>query len=433
MRIAFISYEFPPDSSTGGIATYVLQASRLLANRGHEVEVFAATPDRSRTECRDGTLVHWIGEANRKDFAVCAGHAFANRHRVASFDVVEGPEFNADARIARQLCPRVPLVVRLHTPSILLYPYERHRGPWFYFRWNLGNAKALLRATTRLAPPESWHWDDLSELRRWDSVERQHCLSADLIASPSLSLMRWAKAEWHVPEARIVHSPHPYVPSDDFLKISTDAGQSDRLTIGYFGRLDRRKGIESFTTIVPYVCSRFPGTVFRFVGAVGESSACPEKYDSWLRRRVGRFRTQLDFTGKVPLSEIPKYLAEVDICVFPSLWENFPNVCLEAMSAGRPIVASREGGMRDMLNEGECGKLADPWRPQKIAKQITDLCASADMRRKLGDAARSRVLSRYGSDTIGREFEDVFQRAIQISERRAAKQADLADSSKAAT
>jgi glycogen synthase len=57
MKIAFISYEYPPDTSYGGIATYVKQASQLLCQRGHHVEVFAASPDRCGTEVEEGILV----------------------------------------------------------------------------------------------------------------------------------------------------------------------------------------------------------------------------------------------------------------------------------------------------------------------------------------------------------------------------------------
>ena len=47
MRIAFISYEYPPDTAAGGIATYARQAAHMLRDRGHAVEVFAASPHRT--------------------------------------------------------------------------------------------------------------------------------------------------------------------------------------------------------------------------------------------------------------------------------------------------------------------------------------------------------------------------------------------------
>jgi len=120
MRIAYISYEYPPDSANGGIATYVGQISRVMADRGHEVEVFASSALRDETVNNNGVIEHWIRETNREDFGIMAGHRFASRHAEKHFDVLEGPEYNADARKAVELVADIPLVVRMHTPSMMI-------------------------------------------------------------------------------------------------------------------------------------------------------------------------------------------------------------------------------------------------------------------------------------------------------------------------
>jgi hypothetical protein len=68
MKIAFISYEYPPDSAHGGIATYMHQAARMMSGRGHHVEVFAGSRHRSGTFCEDGVLVHRLIEECHMDF-----------------------------------------------------------------------------------------------------------------------------------------------------------------------------------------------------------------------------------------------------------------------------------------------------------------------------------------------------------------------------
>ena len=60
MNIAFISYEYPPDTAYGGIATYVHQAAMMLSRRGHHVEVFSGSPHRTGTENEECLLVHRI-------------------------------------------------------------------------------------------------------------------------------------------------------------------------------------------------------------------------------------------------------------------------------------------------------------------------------------------------------------------------------------
>ena len=76
MRIAFVSYEYPPDTAYGGIATYVYQAAKMLRERGHQVEVFAASPNRAGTETENGFLVHRTNVKEQQKFTcfICSYH-----------------------------------------------------------------------------------------------------------------------------------------------------------------------------------------------------------------------------------------------------------------------------------------------------------------------------------------------------------------------
>jgi len=121
----------------------------------------------------------------------------------------------------------------------------------------------------------------------------------------------------------------------------------------------------------------------------------------------------VEFTGKVSLDDIPHYLAQTDICVFPSLWENFPNVCLEAMAAGRGVVGSSAGGMAEMLDQGNAGLLVPPEDATAIASAIIELLDQPNLRMKLGAEARERVTTEYSLERLGDLIEQSYQRAIQ--------------------
>src|SRR4051794_26994599 len=92
----------------------------MLRSRGHCVEVFTSSPHRAGSEMEDHVLVHRMKLASQHNFASSAGRMFAERHARFQFDVLEGPEFFADAREAVKLVPDVPLVIKLHTPSMLV-------------------------------------------------------------------------------------------------------------------------------------------------------------------------------------------------------------------------------------------------------------------------------------------------------------------------
>src|SRR4051794_6027265 len=89
LRLAFITYEYPPDTAVGGIATYARQAATLLAGRGHRVEVFAASGSRQGVFEEEGVLVHRVRVASdRSRFPELAGAAFERRYQEHPFDVI---------------------------------------------------------------------------------------------------------------------------------------------------------------------------------------------------------------------------------------------------------------------------------------------------------------------------------------------------------
>ena len=108
----------------------------------------------------------------------------------------------------------------------------------------------------------------------------------------------------------------------------------------------------------------------------------------------------LEFAGHVTPPQIAGYLARTDICVFPSLWENFPNVCLEAMSAARGIVASREGGMKDMLEDIEGGILIEPTDSPQLADAVCEMLDDPRQRRQRGERCREKIVDFYADQVV---------------------------------
>jgi glycogen synthase len=125
MKIAFISYEYPPDTAFGGIATYIRQAAAMLRDCGHHVEIFAGSRTRQGSAMEDDLLVHRLITRNRLRFAELIAPVFARRHAHAKFDVVEGPDYSADAREVVRWVPNMPLVIKLHTPTAISKGFNR--------------------------------------------------------------------------------------------------------------------------------------------------------------------------------------------------------------------------------------------------------------------------------------------------------------------
>ncbi|WP_088889474.1 glycosyltransferase family 4 protein [Leptolyngbya ohadii] len=399
MNIAFISYEYPPDTALGGIATYVAQAARMLVQRGHHVEVFAAG-DRSVRTVEAGIVVHRVVTPQRSDFSKAIAPIFAARHRQTQFDVLEATDIDAPARDAVQLVPDIALVVKLHTPTFLMQEISEIKPSLSQkLRWHLGT----LRRGQPPRPYPRFHYAPSTD------IERFQALDADIIAAPSIAIGEVLKSRWQLNADTFSLVPLPYLPAPELLAIPANTQTN---TITFLGRLEIRKGVLDLAKAVPLILRQCPNAKFRFVGSAWNSPHRDLDMRQYLERQLYRYHHALEFTGKVSLAEIPSFLEKTDICVFPSLWESFGLVCLEAMAAARGVVGSSAGGMAEIL-QGEVGRLVPPTSPEQIAAAVVELLQNPALRMQLGQAARDRVLTEYSLERIGRMQEDSYIQAIQ--------------------
>lgn len=414
MRIAFISFEYPPDTADGGIATYIYQASRMLADRGHSVEVFCGSRERTGS-CQEGPILvhrlqadHERGFSRGKGFAGEIADVFAERHNAAPFDVLEGPEWRADAYYAVRRVPDIPLVLKLHTPSYLLL---RISSPPFGSRMHLSHTKQRVLTTLR----GGQHYGQAE-----DAAERLHAKDADEIAAPSQAIGEELVRTWYLDPALVSHVPLPYTPVPELLDIPVE---TDTGTVTFLGRLEMRKGVIDLAEAIPLVLREHPQTLFRFVGRARGSPRYDMNMREYLEQKLSfclspaQLRSSVEFRDPVPLAAVPQVLSETDICVFPSVWESYGFVCLEAMAAARGVIGSSAGGMAELLGRGEVGLLVPPHSPNKVAAAICALLSDPARRKMLGRMARERTLREYNPDRIGALQEQSYLRAIERRRR----------------
>ncbi len=399
MNIAYVSFEYPPDTAVGGISTYVYQASQLMKARNHRVEVFSASYTRTVSEEFEGILVHRIqcAEDQRFGFSALIAEVFLQRDAVVHFDVLESPEYSADGMAIKQQRPDLPLIVKLHTPHYLIRQLSTHYDSLYKRTYYL--LASLLRGK-KVRP----YWQYLP---KQEDPDYQITSLAEQIHTPSVSLGELVSKKWGIPRRNIFNVPYPYIPSPRLLSIPVN---TDHRVVTFVGRLEVRKGMVVLCKAIPLVLKKCPSVKFRFSGAVSASPVPEMDMQTYILRELQAYTSSLEFL-LVPSHKVPEVYAATDICVFPSIWENFPNVCLEAMSAGRGIVASREGGMKDMLESPACGLLVDPESETEIAAAILHLIDHPDRRKEMGAKAREKVLSAYNAARIGRLMDEHYQQA----------------------
>jgi len=177
--------------------------------------------------------------------------------------------------------------------------------------------------------------------------------------------------------------------------------------------LEQRKGVVELAHAIPKILQRFPETKFLFAGKSIESPVPGIGMREFLEAMLAPVKAHVRFLGAVEPSCMDEVFRQMDITVLPSRWENFPNACLEAMTAGRGVVGSSAGGMAQQLDEGRAGLLIYPGDVTGIVEAVCRLLADSDLRQELGHKARARVLSEYNSERIGKLMEQSYEEAIR--------------------
>lgn len=111
--------------------------------------------------------------------------------------------------------------------------------------------------------------------------------------------------------------------------------------------------------------------------------------------------------------DVPALMRRFDLFVLPSLWEGLPNVALEAMTAGRAVVATDVNGTPEAVADGETGLLVPAQSPIALSKAIRDLADDAQRRARMGTAGRARVEEYFSMEQMVDAHQDVYEWAMR--------------------
>lgn len=120
------------------------------------------------------------------------------------------------------------------------------------------------------------------------------------------------------------------------------------------------------------------------------------------------------FLGRVGRDRVHGLLGDCDVFVSPSRAESLGIAVLEAMSVGRPVVASRVGGLQESVVDGKTGILVPPDEPPALADAIGRLAEDASLRDEMGRAARRRVENHFDAERMTREYLEEYRRLLPV-------------------
>lgn len=353
VRFAFVTAEYATDSDrqVGGLASYVRNAARALAERGHEAEVFAI--GRADGVSDDaGTRVHWVREAvarrwvrallrvchelglRRAALPLCAAvdayflaRALAARDRERPFDAVQSADYRASGLfVAGRLKTGRAHLVRASNDEAML---------------------AVLNGEERAA-------------RSWlDALQRRCLRRADVAYAPSRRLARHYAEHRDLP-LRVAYPPAPAIAARE----PSRADALPKRFFIHFGQITPAKGSGDLAAALPRVWEQEPDFEMVWAG-IDRGMRLPGWRAAW-----GARRGQVHWLGSLTRPDLHAIVARADAAVLPSRFDNLPNTAIECLALGVPVIGTLGASLEELVTPGRDGDLVPIGDPEALAAAI---------------------------------------------------------------
>jgi glycosyltransferase involved in cell wall biosynthesis len=376
-RWLFLNYEFPPIGGGGGTCSFHL--GRCLARAGHEVEVLtAAFGDLPVRETVDGMLVRRIPSI-RRHAGQCTPMEMVSWIVSATFAALSArrADFLVSFHSIPSGLPAWPVSVLRRVPHIILFQGGDVPGwlPGELERWH-ARTLWLNRLVVHQAAAAIANSEGLAKLARPSFPKREIgviCGGAD-------------------PEAYAPGPPRP-------------TGGECRLL--FVGRLTTQKGLDAALKALARVKTATPWTL-----TVAGDGPRRGEFEG-LARGLG-LAARVTFRGFMDRAAVRTLYTESDVFVFPSRYEGMPNVVLEAMACGLPVVGTRIAGTEQLVEPETNGDLLPVDDIDALAAALDRMISDETRRRRMGEASRRLVLEKWTwaarADELARTGESLLAR-----------------------
>jgi glycosyltransferase involved in cell wall biosynthesis len=359
---------FPPE--VGGLESHAFYLCRELVRQGHQVTMMTSRtrPDVPERETMDGIDVVRKWFPKKRNPVGWASHTLAT----------------------------VPHYMRLAERADILHAQT------------FASAVPAMRARRKYGLPmvltlHTSHFLRLAERPAWKPVLRRIVRSADWLLAASAEIRDVALGLHPHPRAEALTNG---VDTDMFVPRPRTPRERPRLIVPR--RLFEKNGVEFFIRALPLVRQELEVDAL----LVGDG---PE------RGRLEALAAELGvsgmvtFRGAVPNTEMPALVADADVAVFPSLMEATSVAALEAMSCAVPVLATRVGGLPEIVSD-EVGGLCEPADPASLAGALVALLRRPDLA-GLGETARQRVVDRWSVRRLADRHLEIYETLLREKRR----------------
>jgi glycosyltransferase involved in cell wall biosynthesis len=402
MRIAFITTEYITEPLfAGGLANYTYRVARALRELGHDVEVFVPGKPEASFE-HDGVAVHrlklrnpvylrvlqrllrwwqrykpWAGYIDSLKFTVSLRAGLKKRNREQPFDLVHYTHLLGTGALRSG----VPSVVRLSSYRDLWVPFGFHFTSRF---------QGFL--------------EDMA-LKR-----------ADAVFAPSEHVANYVQSKLHVP-VTIIESPCPLPPGDEDASV-WEKHLGSRKPYGlYFGSLAEWKGVFVLAEALKTFLAEHEDLHFVFVGN-DLSTRDGKPASEFILQGLVDFKNRVMRLESMPHAQLFPIIRNADFVALPSLAENFPNTCIEAMMLGKIVLGTRGHGFDQLIQDGKTGLLCEPGDVDSLTNALRRAATlSQNDKDRMGKLARERI-DRLAPEKVVIELLSFYEEVINRKRRR---------------
>jgi glycosyltransferase involved in cell wall biosynthesis len=237
-------------------------------------------------------------------------------------------------------------------------------------------------------------------------------VNSEAIAAPLLAEPSFAR------KITIVHNAVDLARYNGAENRRAEIAAGDRPIVGFVGQLVPRKGLLTLITAFPGVLRKVPRALLVVVGCAPPDE--PE-YEAECRRLA----SDLGIADRVLFMgyrrDVPEWMATFDVFALPTRSEPFGKVIIEAMAASRPVVATRVGGIPEIISDPTLGTLIAPDDPEAVTREVTRYLDDPVLAASVGGAGARHVRHQFGLvkmiATLERLYEDVLEQASADSSR----------------
>ena len=237
------------------------------------------------------------------------------------------------------------------------------------------------------------HYDERAVRRATDIVAiSDYVLESCCARTPA----RWYRINNPIPEA--------------FFLAEATRSPGDPLIL-FAGSVTEVKDLGTLIAALALVRQRIPDARLEIAGRVTS-----EAYHAQLLDQIGErgLTGAVSFRGLLDRATLVRAYADCAVLALTSRQENAPMAVIEAMAAGKPVAATRVGGVAELVDDGRTGLLVPPGDAQAMAQALVTILSSSELRASMGQSARARAEERFSLGQVAAQYRQVYRRMVGL-------------------